>query len=171
MDLMPLLACLAPCLDATTLRRLACVVAALLAMTDRVTMLGLSRWTGKGGSYRTVQRFFNAAIPWDKARWLLVRRHLRQVPGAVLLAGDEVVTPKAGRNAHGLGRFFSSIYGKPVPGLCHLCLSLVPVNERVAHPMTMLPVKPPEKVPAAAPPSPPQKRGRPNRVRRIAREA
>jgi putative transposase len=33
--------------------RLACVVAALLAMTGRVTMLGLSRWTGKGGSYRT----------------------------------------------------------------------------------------------------------------------
>ena len=27
-------------------------------MTGRVTMLGLSRWAEKGGSYRTVQRFF-----------------------------------------------------------------------------------------------------------------
>ncbi len=173
MDLLPFLACLAPCLDATTLRRLARVVAALLAMPGRVTQLGISRWTETGGSYRTVQRFFNAVIPWEKAQWFLIRRHLRTVPGVVLLAGDEVVTPKSGRNTHGLGRFFSSLYGKPVPGLCHLCLSLVPVSERVSHPMMTLPVKPPEKAPPApAPPAPPQKRsrGRPkgsrNRVRR-----
>lgn len=173
MDLLPLLACLAPCLDSTTLRRLTHVVAAMLSMTGRVTMLGLSRWTGKGGSYRTVQRFFNTAIPWEQAQWFLIRRHLRTVPGAVLLTGDEVVTAKAGRDTHGLGRFFSSIHGKPIPGLCHLCLSLVPVSERVSHPVMTLPVKPPEKVPAPAPPpDPPQKRsrGRPkgsrNRVRR-----
>jgi len=30
----------------------------MLVMTGRVTMLGLARWAGKGGSYRTVQRFF-----------------------------------------------------------------------------------------------------------------
>ena len=27
-------------------------------MSGRVTMLGISRWAGKGGSYRTIQRFF-----------------------------------------------------------------------------------------------------------------
>jgi hypothetical protein len=33
------------------------IVEAMLAMAGRVTILGLSRWTEKGGSYRTVQRF------------------------------------------------------------------------------------------------------------------
>ena len=42
------------------------IVQAMLAMTGRVTMLGLSRWAGKGGSYRTVQRFFNTAIAWPE---------------------------------------------------------------------------------------------------------
>jgi len=39
-------------------QRMILIVEAMLAMTGRVTMLGLSRWTEKGGSYRTVQRFF-----------------------------------------------------------------------------------------------------------------
>ena len=35
----------------------------MLTMTGRVTMLGISRWAEKGGSYRTTQRFFNKQIP------------------------------------------------------------------------------------------------------------
>ena len=54
---------LIPHLSATTTRQLSQVVLAL-AMTGRVTMLNISRWTGQGGSYRTVQRFFNTVIPW-----------------------------------------------------------------------------------------------------------
>ncbi len=60
--IMSLLFCLSPCLDHTTLRRLAVIVTAILSMPDRVTMLGMSRWTDKGGSYRTVQRFFKTNI-------------------------------------------------------------------------------------------------------------
>ena len=116
-------------------------------------MLGLSRWTGKGGSYRTVQQFFNTPIAWEKARWLLIRRHLRQLPSLVLVSGDEVVTPKAGRRTHGLGRFFSSVYGRPIPGLCHLCLSLIPAGERTSYPVVALPVKAPEKSSTTAPQS------------------
>ena len=41
----------------TTWRQLATIVEAMLAMTGRVTMLGISRWTEVGGSYRTIQRF------------------------------------------------------------------------------------------------------------------
>jgi len=33
------------------------VILAMLAMTGRVTMLGLSRWAEAGGSYRSIQRF------------------------------------------------------------------------------------------------------------------
>ena len=42
----------------------------MLVMPGRITMLGLSRWAGKGGSYRTVQRFFATVLPWaTKKRW------------------------------------------------------------------------------------------------------
>jgi len=53
----------------TTLRQLSRIVVAMIAMTGRVTMLGLSRWTEKGGSYRTVQRFFYTIIPWAQVFW------------------------------------------------------------------------------------------------------
>jgi hypothetical protein len=52
------LQCLKTCLNSNTLSQLILIVTALLSMTGRVTMLGISRWTGEGGSYRTVQRFF-----------------------------------------------------------------------------------------------------------------
>jgi len=39
-------------------------------------MLGLSRWAGKGGSYRTVQRFFNAVITWPNVFSKFFMRHL-----------------------------------------------------------------------------------------------
>jgi len=34
------------------------LIPALLTMTGRVTMFGIARWTEKGGSYRTIQRFY-----------------------------------------------------------------------------------------------------------------
>ncbi len=42
-------------LDATNLRHLILISEALLSMTGRITMLGISRWTEAGGSYRTIQ--------------------------------------------------------------------------------------------------------------------
>ena len=57
-DIMLVLACLSQCLDTTTLRHLSRVSEAMLSMTGRVTMRGIARWAGKGGRYRTVQRFF-----------------------------------------------------------------------------------------------------------------
>ena len=38
-------------------------------------------------------------------------------------AGDESVVTKAGKTTHGLDRFFSSLFGKPVPGLAFLAFS------------------------------------------------
>ena len=57
-DIISVLLCLSQCLDKATLRQLGYIVPALLAMTGRVTMLGISRWTDKGGSYRTIQPIF-----------------------------------------------------------------------------------------------------------------
>ena len=49
-DIMSLLACVSQCLDSTTIRQLARVSEAMLSMSGRVTMRGMARWAGKGGS-------------------------------------------------------------------------------------------------------------------------
>ena len=135
MDIVALCQCLRPHVTATTLRQLSRIVAALLVMTGRVTMLGLSRWAGPGGSYRTVQRFFSQALPWAMLFWVFFRQHVYRADEVYLLVGDEVVATKAGKHTHGLDRFFSSLYGKPVPGLAFFTLSLVSLQQRRSFPI------------------------------------
>ncbi len=135
MDIVTLLQCLQPHGTTTTLRQLSRIVVALLVMPGRVTMLGISRWAGTGGSYRTVQRFFSQALPWAMLCWVFFRQHVYRPDDVYLLAGDEVVVTKAGKHTHGLERFFSSLYGKPVPGLAFFTLSLVSTQERRAFPL------------------------------------
>ena len=77
-------------------------------MTGRVTMLGISRWTGKGGSYRTIQRFFQSVIHWDKLNWLIAKRQIK-TSSVLIFGGDATTVTKAGKWTHGIGRFFSSI--------------------------------------------------------------
>ncbi len=134
-DIMMVLACLSQGLGDTEWRQLTRVVQALLSMSGRVTMLGISRWTGKGGSYRTVQRFFNTALDWGQLQWLLIRTHLLDDNDVMVVSGDHVVVTKAGKQTHGLDRFFSSLYGKTVRGLCFLSLSLTSVKHRKSYPV------------------------------------
>src|SRR5215475_12126542 len=135
MDIVTLLQCLRPHITTTTHRRLSRIALALLVMTGRVTMLGLSRWAGKGGSYRTVQRFFSTVMPWAILFWVFFRHHVYCPDDVYLAAGDDVIVTKAGKHTHGLDRFFSSLYGKPVPGLAFFTVSLVSVQQRRAFPM------------------------------------
>ena len=76
MDILALLQCLQPHVTATTCRQFSRIVWAMLVMTGRVTMLGLSRWAGQGGSYHTVQRFFATVIPWGILFWVFFRQHI-----------------------------------------------------------------------------------------------
>jgi len=64
-EITTLLTCMHPLLDINTYRHLLIISQALLMMTGRITMLGISRWTEKGCSYRTIQRFFSKDIPWS----------------------------------------------------------------------------------------------------------
>jgi hypothetical protein len=136
-DIITVLACFDQCVDKTTIRQLSRIVLALLTMTGRVTMLGISRWTETGGSYRTIQRFFAKTLPWASLLWLFVRQHLLDAGHEYVVAGDETVVTKAGKQTHGLDRFFSSIYGKAVPGLAFFALSLVSVQARRAYPIVV----------------------------------
>jgi len=92
LEIIALLQCLSPCLTATTIRQLSRIVLALLVMTGRVTMLGISRWAGKGGSYRTVQRWFYTVIPWAMMFWLFFRTHVFQPDDVYNSVGKHLVT-------------------------------------------------------------------------------
>lgn len=113
----------------------------MLAMTGRVTGLGISRWAGNGGSYRTTQRFLHTAIPWGSLNWQLCRDNLTQ-DAVILIAGDASTITKSGKCTHGLGKFFSSIYSRAVPGIAFQQLSLVDVATRKAWPIWMEQIAP-----------------------------
>jgi len=136
-DILALLLCLQPCMTMTTARQLSRIALALLAMTGRVTMLEIARWAGDGGSYRTIQRFFATAIPWAQVFWFLFRQHLFQPDDVYILAGDEVVVTKAGKQTFGLDRFFSGVLQKAVPGVAFFSLALISTKTRRAFPLRL----------------------------------
>ena len=121
----------------TTIRQFSRIALAMLTMSGRVTMLGISRWTGDGGSYRTVQRFFATTLPWAALFWLFFRTHLFQKDDVYLLGGDQTVVTKAGKHSPGLDRFFASLYGKCIPGLAFFTLSLISTKERRSFPIAV----------------------------------
>lgn len=66
--------------------------------------------------------------------WLLFRHHLFCPDDVYLLVGDECVVDKAGKHTYGLGRFFSSLYGRPIPSVAFFALSLVSTRQRRSYP-------------------------------------
>ncbi len=100
-------------------------------------MLGISRWAGTGGSYRTVQRWFYTPLPWTQVLVCFFRQHLFQPNATYILAGDEVVVTKAGKHTFGLDRFFSGLLQKVVPGLAFFTLSLVNTTDHTSSPIAV----------------------------------
>ena len=134
-DILALLQCLLPQIKVTTMRQMSQIIMAMLAMSGQVTMLGISWWAGIGGSYRTVLRLFHTVIPWATVFWVFFRRHLFCPDDVYLLAGDEVVISKSGKETYGLDKFFSSLLSKPITGLSFFTLSLVSVKQRHSFPI------------------------------------
>jgi len=134
-EILALLQSIAPLLAKRTLRQLSQVVYAMLVTSGRITMLGLSRWTEKGGSYRTIQRLYYTVLPWKAIQWLFFRKRLLREGDEYLLAGDEVVVSKAGQKTYGLDRFFSGLQQRVIPGLSFFAFSLVNVNQGQSYPL------------------------------------
>ena len=137
LEIVSLFTVFSPHLSVATLRQLSEIVFAVLAMTGGVTMRNISRWTSKGGSYRTIQRFYNTVIPWGTLCWVFFSRYFYDPDDVYLLAGDETVLPKVGDATYGLSRFFSSTLGKTIPGLAFFALSIISVKRRRSYPMLM----------------------------------
>lgn len=135
MDILALLQPIEDSLSKATLRQMSRVILAMLAMTGRVTMLGLSRWAEAGGSYRSIQRFYHTAIPWAQVFWEFFSQHLFQKGSVYILAGDECVVSKAGKKTHGLDHFFSGLQQKVIPSVSFFVISLVSVSQRRSYPV------------------------------------
>ena len=161
-EIIALIACLAPYLSSTTLSHLSHLIFAWLCIPGRVTTLGLSRWSEAGGSCRTLQRWYQTPLDWATLLWAVVRNHLLKADRVYLLAGDDVVISKAGQCTYGLGRFYSSLAGRPIPGLSFLALSLIDVTARRSYPLQVEQHIPSSKgAPTPVPPAPKRQRGRP----------
>jgi len=95
-----------------------------------VTQKNISRQTKElGMGHRSVQRFFAEEINWSLL-YLSILTYLFPNYGSriFLLALDEVVEDKSGKQTHLIGRFYSSIVGKAIRSVCfHVC-SLVEVE-------------------------------------------
>jgi hypothetical protein len=104
-EILALLQNIAPLLEPTTFRQVSQVVFGMLVISGRITMLGLSRWTEKGGSYRTLQRLYHRVLPWKAIQWLFFRKRFLKPEDEYIVADDEVVVSKAGKKTHGLDRF------------------------------------------------------------------
>jgi putative transposase len=132
-DILPLLLSLQPALPKTTARQLHRIIVAMLSMTGRITQLGISRWTDQGGSYRTIQRFFHTEIDWLEVQWRFFQLFVYDPKAVYLLAGDESVVTKAGKHTFGIGRFFSSLFDKAIPGVALFSIAVVNVGKRQAY--------------------------------------
>jgi putative transposase len=136
-DIITLTICLAPYLSKTQLKQLRQIIMALMCIPGRVTMLSLSRWSEDGGSYRTIQRWFQTTFDWGMLLWVVIKAHLLDPNGVYMLAGDDVVVSKAGKKTYGVGRFYSSIAQRAIPSLSFFALSLIDVNQRRSYPVAI----------------------------------
>jgi len=134
-EILALLQNIAPLLEKTVLRQMSQVLFGILVASGRITMLGISRWTEKGGSYRTVQRFYHRILPWKALQWMFFQKCFLKSKDEYIIAGDEVVDSKAGKSTYGLDRFFSGIEQRVIPGLSFFALSLINVREEHSYPL------------------------------------
>jgi putative transposase len=134
-NILALLQNIAPLIEKTTFRQMNQVIFGMLVASGRITMLGLSRWTEKGGSYRTIQRFYHSVVPWKALQWLFFQKCFLKPKDEYIIAGDEVVVSKAGKETYGLDRFFSGIHQRVIPSVSFFTFSLVNVREKQSYPI------------------------------------
>ena len=134
-EILALLQNIASTVSPTILHQLSQVIYGMLISRGRITMLEISRWTERGGSYRTIQRLYQASLLSLEIQWLFFTRRLQQPGHTYISAGDEVVFGKAGTATYGLGRFFSSLQNRVIPGLSFFAFSILDVTERQSYPL------------------------------------
>ena len=93
-SILSLLLNLTPVLAKTPCRQLALIIQAMLAMTGRISQLGISRWTQTGGSHRTIHRFFQTPLDWPALSWRFFERFCLDSKGEGRLKGGKSPSAK-----------------------------------------------------------------------------
>jgi hypothetical protein len=137
-EIVALLQNIVPVVSTTILHQMSHVIYGMLISNGRLTMLEISRWTEDGGSYRTIQRWYHSQLFWLQIRWIFFTSQLWKAGHEYIAAGDEVVFGKAGKESYGLGRFFSSLQNRVIPGLAFFVFSVIDVNERQSYPIQVV---------------------------------
>jgi len=143
-EILALLQNIAPVVAPTVLKQMSQVIYGLLISNGRITMLEISRWTEAGGSYRTIQRWYHSRLLWLQIMWILFTSQLWKAGHEYIAAGDEVVLGKAGKETFGIGRFFSSLQQRVIPGLSFFAFSVIDVSERQSYPIQVVQMVKPE---------------------------
>lgn len=97
-----------------------------------ITQENISRWTGRFGSYRSLQRLMHSKIAWLQLNLLLLQNYWLDKGRDVnryILAIDEVVRKKAGNRTHGVSWFYSSIVGQVIRSVSFHAVSLVDTHK------------------------------------------
>jgi len=134
-EILALLQNIAPVVSATILQQMSHVIYGMLISNGRITMLEISRWTESGGSYRSIQRLYHTPLLWLQIQWIFFVSQLQKSKAEYIAAGDEVVFGKAGKETYGIGRFFSSLQNRVMPGLSFFVFSVIHVKERQSYPI------------------------------------
>lgn len=134
-EILALLQNITPVVSATILQQMSHVIYGMLISNGRITMLEISRWTESGGSYRTIQRLYHTPLLWLQIQWIFFVSQLQKSKGEYIAAGDEVVFGKAGTETYGIGRFFSSLQNRVIPGLSFFVFSVIHIKERQSYPI------------------------------------
>ena len=134
-EILALLQNIAPVVSVTILRQLRQVIYGMLISNGRISMLEISRWTEAGGSYRTIQRLYQTPLLWLQIQWVFFTSQLHKPNREYIAAGDEVVFGKAGKETYGIGRFFSGLQNRVIPGLSFFTFSVIDVQERQSYPI------------------------------------
>ena len=134
-EILALLQSLASVISPTVLQQMSHVIYGMLISNGRISMLEISRWTEAGGSYRTIQRLYQRPLLWLEIQWIFFTSQLQKPGHEYIAAGDEVVFGKAGKETYGVGRFFSSLQNRVIPGLSFFAFSIIDVKERQSYPI------------------------------------
>jgi putative transposase len=118
--------------SATNLQHFAIIIDSILGISNSVTTLSVARYSSL--SYRTVQRFYALKdVNWLLVTLFLFKHFVYQKGKSYLFAADETVKGKAGKQTHGLGRFYSSMAKQVIRSVSFLAISIIDIEKEESY--------------------------------------
>jgi hypothetical protein len=111
----------------TNSRYFSIIVDSVLSLSRPVTTLSVAGMSSV--SYRTAQRFYALKdINWLMVNLLPFKTFLYQEGKVYLLAADETVEDKAGKQTYGIGMFYFSMAQKAIRSISFLAMSIIDIE-------------------------------------------